>query len=239
MQDDINIKALAYAQKHEGRCLAKVSPNTYLWAYGAIFVLMYWKEHADGYNEELGLAFEYSGNQHYQIVPFFHLQGQMNLNAQIWRDWKKRALCHREGVILITIPYCVVDLETFIRSALYAFGIGGFFPTTILQILCRLGDHVGSVILRHSKGSFSHSPGASKNWIVVPFGNCGSLIPIGRLYFTDGLEYICSSFVASLGLIPINRVRLSFILSTILLANRSHSLQHLPVGKETLPNTDF
>ncbi len=46
----------------------------------------------------------------------------MNLDAQIWHDWEKRALCHREGVILITIPYCVVDLETFIRDALYAFG---------------------------------------------------------------------------------------------------------------------
>ncbi|CAI2199088.1 11014_t:CDS:2, partial [Funneliformis geosporum] len=39
------------------------------------------------YNEELGLAFEYSGNQHYQIVPFFHLQDQVNLDTQIWRDW--------------------------------------------------------------------------------------------------------------------------------------------------------
>ena len=46
----------------------------------------------------------------------------MNLDAQIWRDWEKRALCYREGVILITIPYCVVDLETFIRGVLYAFG---------------------------------------------------------------------------------------------------------------------
>src|SRR5436853_1913299 len=107
----------------------------------------------------------------------------------------------------------------------------GFFPTTILRILCRLGDHIGSVILRRSKGSFSHSPLASKNRTVVPFSSCGSSIPIGRLYFTDGLEYICSSFVASLGLIPINRVGLSFILSTIFLANRSHSLQRLPVGR--------
>src|SRR5436853_6180117 len=107
----------------------------------------------------------------------------------------------------------------------------GFFPTTILRILCRLGDHIGSVILRRSKGSFSHSPLASKNRTVVPFGNWGSSTPIGRLYFTDGLEYTRSSFVASLGLIPISRVGVSFILSTILLANRSHSLQRLPVGR--------
>src|ERR1051325_12217120 len=79
--------------------------------------------------------------------------------------------------------------------------MGGFFPTTILWILCRLGDHIGSVILRLSKGSFSHSSEASKNRTVVLFGSCGSSIPIGRLYFTDGLEYIRLSFVASLGLI--------------------------------------
>ena len=76
----------------------------------------------DGYNEELRLAFEYSGNQHFQIVPFFHPQGQSDLDAQIQRDWKKRALCFEEGIILITIPYCVVDLPTFIKSALIAFG---------------------------------------------------------------------------------------------------------------------
>ncbi|CAI2198118.1 14588_t:CDS:1, partial [Funneliformis geosporum] len=68
--------------------------------------------HLDGYNEELGLAFEYNGNQYYQIIPFFHLEEQININVQIQRDWKKRALCYEKGVILITIPYCVVDLET-------------------------------------------------------------------------------------------------------------------------------
>ena len=29
--NDIDTKALAYAQRREGRCLGKVSPNTYLW----------------------------------------------------------------------------------------------------------------------------------------------------------------------------------------------------------------
>ncbi len=30
MQDKIDTKALAYIQKYEGKCLAKISPNTYL-----------------------------------------------------------------------------------------------------------------------------------------------------------------------------------------------------------------
>src|SRR3954453_23851142 len=51
----------------------------------------------------------------------------MNLDAQIWRDWEKKALCYREGVILITIPYCIVDLETFIKSVLYALLQGELF----------------------------------------------------------------------------------------------------------------
>ncbi|CAI2166514.1 18041_t:CDS:1, partial [Funneliformis geosporum] len=75
----------------------------------------------DGYNEELGLAFEYNGNQHYQIVPFFHPKRQMNINAKIQRDWEKRALYYEKGIILIKIPYCIVDLETFIKSALHIF----------------------------------------------------------------------------------------------------------------------
>ena len=32
MQDEIDTKALAYAQKREGRCLGKISTNTYLWS---------------------------------------------------------------------------------------------------------------------------------------------------------------------------------------------------------------
>ena len=85
--------------------------------------------HLDGYNEELGLAFKYSSNQHYQIVPFFHSQEQMNLDAQIWCIWEKRALCYREGVIFITISYCVIDLEIFIKTALYAFSYLLSIPT--------------------------------------------------------------------------------------------------------------
>ncbi|CAG8778258.1 15055_t:CDS:1, partial [Dentiscutata heterogama] len=48
------------------------------------------------YNKELHLIFEYSSNQHFQIVPFFYPQGQINLDSQIQRNWRKRALCFKE-----------------------------------------------------------------------------------------------------------------------------------------------
>ena len=131
MQDynENDAKALAYAQSREGKCLARVSPNIYLWVCKNqhrwkapyrdmkqnyrwcnscphifertcqyIFEELLHKKfppqkpkfleglQLDGYNEELHLAFEYNGNQHFQIVPFFHPQGQINLDSQIQRD---------------------------------------------------------------------------------------------------------------------------------------------------------
>ncbi|CAG8748954.1 27043_t:CDS:2 [Dentiscutata erythropus] len=144
MQDynEIDTKALIYAKRCEGQCLAKVrsNPNIYLWVYKNqhrweasyrdmkrnyrwcnscpyiferscryIFEELLHKKfpprkpkfleglQLDGYNEELYLAFEYSSNQHYQIVPFFHPQGQINLDARIQRDWEKRALCLKKA----------------------------------------------------------------------------------------------------------------------------------------------
>src|SRR5437764_3415803 len=55
----------------------------------------------DGYNEELQLAFEFNGKQHYALVPkHFHPNGQIDLDNQIKRDQKKRDLCKQEGICL-------------------------------------------------------------------------------------------------------------------------------------------
>ena len=60
----------------------------------------------DGYNEELGLAFEYSGIQHYQYPNPFHTSEEQFIN-QVRRDQYKREKFDEMGIYLITIPYNV------------------------------------------------------------------------------------------------------------------------------------
>ena len=70
----------------------------------------------DVYNEELQLAIEYSGRQHYEFVPFFHKNYEAFLN-QKYRDEMKKTKCKEHGIKLIEIPYTVKleDIESFIR----------------------------------------------------------------------------------------------------------------------------
>ena len=70
----------------------------------------------DVYNEELKLAIEYSGRQHYEFVPFFHKNYEAFLN-QKYRDEMKKNKCKEQGIHLIEIPYTVKieDIESFIR----------------------------------------------------------------------------------------------------------------------------
>ena len=58
----------------------------------------------DGYCDEVKLAFEYNGLQHYQFVPFFHRNGISDLEKQNERDERKQRLCQENNIQLITIP---------------------------------------------------------------------------------------------------------------------------------------
>lgn len=76
----------------------------------------------DCYNDEIGLAVEYSGKQHYEYIPFFHKNKEAFYN-QKYRDELKRRMCKDNNIILIEVPYTVKieDIETFILKRLKNF----------------------------------------------------------------------------------------------------------------------
>lgn len=58
----------------------------------------------DGFSQELQLAFEYNGRQHYRTNKFFH-RDDLSLEKRLADDETKRYLCEKNGVKLIVIPY--------------------------------------------------------------------------------------------------------------------------------------
>lgn len=60
----------------------------------------------DGYNEDINIAFEYNGSQHYKFEPFFHKSVHDSEN-QIIRDYIKYKICDRLNIFLIIIPYSI------------------------------------------------------------------------------------------------------------------------------------
>lgn len=73
----------------------------------------------DCFNEELKIAVEYNGIQHYKYVPYFHKNNEAFLN-QKYRDDMKRRICKDENIILIEVPYTVKleNIERFIKDEL-------------------------------------------------------------------------------------------------------------------------
>jgi hypothetical protein len=76
----------------------------------------------DGYNEELKIAFEHQGKQHY-IKNSLMSKSDKDLEIIQKRDSKKRLLCKENGIILIEIPALgfytkMEDLEDFIFEEL-------------------------------------------------------------------------------------------------------------------------
>ncbi len=73
----------------------------------------------DCYNEELKLACEYNGIQHYQFTPFFH-RNKDAFENQKYRDYMKRTMCRDNGITLIEVPYNVKleEIENYIRNKL-------------------------------------------------------------------------------------------------------------------------
>jgi hypothetical protein len=59
----------------------------------------------DGYCEEIKIAFEYNGEQHYKYMKFFHKGDIKNFEVQQERDIRKIKLCEENSILLIIIPY--------------------------------------------------------------------------------------------------------------------------------------
>ena len=81
----------------------------------------------DGYNEDMKLAFEYQGFQHYGPVKKWDEKGDDFLQRQE-RDKKKKRLCDEHDVKLIIIPYTYdfrspAVMELFIRKELESIGM--------------------------------------------------------------------------------------------------------------------
>lgn len=73
----------------------------------------------DCYNEDLKLAIEYNGEQHYKFIPYFHSSKDAFYNVK-YRDQIKKQLCEEAGVKLIIVPYTVKinDIEAYIENKL-------------------------------------------------------------------------------------------------------------------------
>lgn len=73
----------------------------------------------DCYNDELKIAVEYNGVQHYKYTPYFHKSREAFQN-QKYRDYMKRELCQKNGVTLIEVPYSVPigEIEQYLRKRL-------------------------------------------------------------------------------------------------------------------------
>ncbi len=78
----------------------------------------------DIYNEELRVAIEFNGQQHYKYVPFFHKNYEHFLN-QKYRDEIKKMLCKQHNIHLIEIPYDMqpTEIESLIRLEAIKLGL--------------------------------------------------------------------------------------------------------------------
>ena len=73
----------------------------------------------DCFNEELKIAVEYDGAQHYRFIPHFHKTEEAFMN-QRYRDYMKDQMCKENGIVLIQVPYTVKipDIENYLISKL-------------------------------------------------------------------------------------------------------------------------
>lgn len=77
----------------------------------------------DCYCDELKLALEYNGKQHYEFVPKFH-KTKNDFYNQKYRDEIKKRLCYENGIDLIEVPYKISHegIPSYIDASLEKLG---------------------------------------------------------------------------------------------------------------------
>jgi hypothetical protein len=75
----------------------------------------------DGYCEELKLAFECNGEQHYMFIPAWH-GTEANLNQRQADDKRKEELCNDQKITLLTIKYDkpLDELQEYVAELLHS-----------------------------------------------------------------------------------------------------------------------
>lgn len=78
----------------------------------------------DCYNEELRLAVEYNGKQHYVYNKMMHQNSKDSFRNQQYRDHIKKDLCEKHGIRLIIVPYSVQEdkIPEFLYDSLKKYG---------------------------------------------------------------------------------------------------------------------
>lgn len=61
----------------------------------------------DMYNDELKLAIEYNGAQHYVFNNMMHQGSKDRFQNQQYRDYMKKTMCKENGIDLIIVPYTI------------------------------------------------------------------------------------------------------------------------------------
>lgn len=64
----------------------------------------------DGFNEDLGIAFEHQGEQHYKFIEFYH-RTESGFKKQLKKDEIKKQIAMEKGITLIEIPYYISNQE--------------------------------------------------------------------------------------------------------------------------------
>jgi hypothetical protein len=73
----------------------------------------------DGYNEELKMAFEFQGRQHFEYIQHWH-KTKENFDTQVFKDKKKIDVLRSKGIKLFLPTYLLKydDYDNFIRSCM-------------------------------------------------------------------------------------------------------------------------